>query len=114
MKYLLEGFGCTVLASEQNDFGQPLDENSYNSCIEMVKRADHFVLLIGVPAANLGGLLFFLQSNLEGGHLGGLASVTSTAVYRPPFLAYGTISAVPWFRVNCGLAYRSNWCQVQT
>jgi hypothetical protein len=47
IKFFLEEQGCSVLASEFNDFGQPLDVHSYNACISQIEAADYFVLLIG-------------------------------------------------------------------
>lgn len=47
MKFFLEKQGCKVLASEYNDFQQPLDLHSYQACLENIKKADYFVLLIG-------------------------------------------------------------------
>lgn len=52
IKYYLEQHGCTVLASEFNDFGQPLEEHSYDACLKQIQTADYFVLLIG---SRLGG-----------------------------------------------------------
>jgi hypothetical protein len=47
IKYTLEQRGCLVLASEFNDFRKPLDRHSYEACLESIKQADYFVLLIG-------------------------------------------------------------------
>lgn len=47
IKYYLEQHGCVVLASEFNDFGQPLAEHSYDACLKQIQTADYFVLLIG-------------------------------------------------------------------
>lgn len=47
IKYYLEQQGCVVLASEFNDFGQPLAEHSYDACLKQIRAADYFVLLIG-------------------------------------------------------------------
>src|SRR4051812_44893193 len=47
IKFYLEEQGCTVLASEFNDFGQPLDVHSYEACLAQIATADYFVLLVG-------------------------------------------------------------------
>jgi len=47
LKYFLEEHGCTVLASEYNDFLKPLDKHSYEACLQAIEHADYFVLLIG-------------------------------------------------------------------
>lgn len=47
LKFYLEEQGCKVLASEFNDFEKPLDKHSYEACIESIRSADYFVLLIG-------------------------------------------------------------------
>ena len=47
IKYYLEQQGYPVLASEYNDFPKPLDVHSYEACIEALKSADYFILLIG-------------------------------------------------------------------
>ncbi|MGD0142023.1 MAG: DUF4062 domain-containing protein [Rhizomicrobium sp.] len=47
IKYTLEQRGCLVLASEFNDFRKPLDRHSYEACLESIKQADYFILLIG-------------------------------------------------------------------
>ncbi len=52
LKYMLEEQGCSVLASEYNDFPKPLDTNSYDACIRTLQNADYFVLFIG---ARVGG-----------------------------------------------------------
>jgi hypothetical protein len=52
IKFYLEEQGCAVLASEFNDFGQPLDVHSYDACLAQIESADYFVLLIG---ARIGG-----------------------------------------------------------
>jgi len=52
IKYFLEQQGCTVLASEYNDFPKPLDTHSYEACLKALRGADYFVLLIG---ARVGG-----------------------------------------------------------
>ncbi len=41
-----------MLASEFNDFGQPLDVHSYDACLAQIASADYFVLLIG---SRIGG-----------------------------------------------------------
>jgi len=58
IKFYLEEQGCTVLASEYNDFGQSLDLHSYDACLDQIKAADYFILLIG---ARIGG--WFDQAN---------------------------------------------------
>lgn len=52
LKYFLEQQGCSVLASEYNDFPKTLEEHSYDACIKALQKADYFVLLIG---ARVGG-----------------------------------------------------------
>ena len=47
IKYYLQQQGCRVLASECNDFAKPLDQHSYDACLQTVRQADFFVLLIG-------------------------------------------------------------------
>jgi uncharacterized protein (DUF302 family) len=47
LKFYLEEQGCTVLASEYNDFLKPLDKHSYEACLQAIERADYYVLLIG-------------------------------------------------------------------
>lgn len=47
LKFYLEEQGCKVLASEFNDFEKPLDKHSYEACLEAIRSADYFVLLIG-------------------------------------------------------------------
>jgi hypothetical protein len=47
VKYYLEQQGCSVFASEFNDFPKPLDSHSYDACIAALKKADYFVLFIG-------------------------------------------------------------------
>lgn len=47
LKFYLEEQGCKVLASEYNDFEKPLDAHSYEACLEAIRSADYFVLLIG-------------------------------------------------------------------
>jgi hypothetical protein len=47
LKFYLERQGCTVLASEFNDFAKPLDIHSYDACLKTICAADYFILLIG-------------------------------------------------------------------
>lgn len=47
IKFHLESRGCSVLASEFNDFRKPLDRHSYEACLESIEQADYFVLLVG-------------------------------------------------------------------
>ena len=47
IKFFLEELGYLVLASEFNDFPKSLDEHSYTACLETLKKADYFILLIG-------------------------------------------------------------------
>lgn len=47
LKFYLEEQGFTVLASEYNDFKKPLNKHSYQACLEAVRSADYFILLIG-------------------------------------------------------------------
>jgi hypothetical protein len=47
LKFYLEEQGCKVLASEFNDFKKPLDQHSYQACLDAIHAADYFVLLIG-------------------------------------------------------------------
>ncbi len=47
LKYVLEELGYTVLLSEFNDFQKPVDKNSYDGCLDALKQADYFLLLIG-------------------------------------------------------------------
>jgi len=47
IKYHLESQGCEVLASEFNDFKKSLDKHSYQECLDSIKKADYFILLIG-------------------------------------------------------------------
>ena len=53
LKYHLEMQGCSVLASEFNDFQKPLDEHSYDACLKSIERSDYFILLIG---SRVGGM----------------------------------------------------------
>lgn len=47
IKHFLEQQGCSVLASEFNDFRKPLDKHSYQACLDAISQADYFILLIG-------------------------------------------------------------------
>lgn len=47
LKFYLEEQGFTVLASEFSDFKKPLNTHSYEACLEAVRSADYFILLIG-------------------------------------------------------------------
>src|SRR5688572_20499247 len=47
LKYYLEEQGCTVLASEYNDFKKPVDKTITDACIEALKKAQYYILLIG-------------------------------------------------------------------
>jgi len=47
LKFYLEAQGFKVLASEFNDFQKPLDRHSYEACLDAIRAADYFVLLIG-------------------------------------------------------------------
>jgi len=47
IKFYLEEQGCKVMASEFNDFEKPLDKHSYEACLDAVRSADFFILLIG-------------------------------------------------------------------
>lgn len=47
LKYFLEQQGCTVLASEYNDFPKPLDTHTYDACLKALEAADYFILFIG-------------------------------------------------------------------
>jgi hypothetical protein len=47
LKFYLEEQGCKVLASEFNDFKKPLDQHSYQACLDAIHAADYFILLIG-------------------------------------------------------------------
>lgn len=47
VKYFLEQQGCTVLASEFNDFSKPIEPHSYEACFNAIQKADYFVLFIG-------------------------------------------------------------------
>ena len=53
LKYYLELQGCSVLASEFNDFQKPLDEHSYDACLKSIEQSDYFILLIG---SRVGGM----------------------------------------------------------
>jgi hypothetical protein len=52
LKYWLSELEYEVMLSEQNDFPKALDDNSYESCLNAIRKADFFVLLIG---ARVGG-----------------------------------------------------------
>jgi hypothetical protein len=54
LKDHLERRGCRVLASEFNDFTKPLDQHSYQACLDTIEQADLFVLLIG---SRVGGFV---------------------------------------------------------
>ena len=47
LKYYLEELGYEVLLSEYNDFKSLNKENSFQSCLDAIKKCDYFVLLIG-------------------------------------------------------------------
>ncbi len=47
IKFFLEEQGCKVLASECNDFKKSFDKHSYQACLDSIKQADYFVLLVG-------------------------------------------------------------------
>jgi hypothetical protein len=47
LKFYLEEQGFKILASEFNDFQKPLDRHSYDACLDAIRGADYFVLLIG-------------------------------------------------------------------
>jgi len=47
LKYYLEEQGCTVLASEFNDFVKPIDSHSYEACLASIQNCDYFILFIG-------------------------------------------------------------------
>jgi hypothetical protein len=47
LKYWLGELGYEVLLSEYSDFPKAPDENSYESCLNAIKSADYFLLLIG-------------------------------------------------------------------
>ncbi|RYG08667.1 MAG: DUF4062 domain-containing protein, partial [Burkholderiales bacterium] len=53
LKDYLEQRGCTVFASEHNDFEKPLDVHSYEACLRTLEQCDLFVLFIG---SRVGGL----------------------------------------------------------
>jgi hypothetical protein len=52
LKFYLESYGYTVLASEFNDFEKPLSLHSYDACLQSIDTADYFILLIG---SRIGG-----------------------------------------------------------
>jgi hypothetical protein len=54
LKDYLELRGCTVYASDYNDFAKELEPHSYNACLKAIEQADLFVLLIG---SRVGGLI---------------------------------------------------------
>lgn len=47
LKFSLEERGCTVFASEFNDFRVALDKHSYDACLSNVEQSDYFILLVG-------------------------------------------------------------------
>uniref|UniRef100_UPI003076EDBD DUF4062 domain-containing protein n=1 Tax=Porcipelethomonas sp. TaxID=2981675 RepID=UPI003076EDBD len=47
MKYWLDEMGFTTQLSEYNDFIKDTTQNSYDACIDAVRKCDYFVLLIG-------------------------------------------------------------------
>lgn len=53
LKDYLELRGCTVFASEHNDFEKRLDIHSYEACLKTIEKCDLFVLFIG---SRVGGL----------------------------------------------------------
>ncbi len=53
LKHHFELQGCSVLASEYNDFQKPLDEHSYDACLKSIEQSDYFILLIG---SRVGGM----------------------------------------------------------
>lgn len=52
LKYWLEQLGYEVRLSEFNDFTKPLDENSYNACLQAISDSDYYILFIG---SRIGG-----------------------------------------------------------
>ena len=50
LKYYLEELGYIVNMSEFNDFQREPDANSYEACLQTVRQADYFILLIGSRA----------------------------------------------------------------
>lgn len=54
LKDYLELRGCTVYASDYNDFAKDLESHSYDACLKAIEQADLFVLLIG---SRVGGLV---------------------------------------------------------
>jgi hypothetical protein len=52
LKHWLAERGFDAMLSEFNDFPKQLDDNSYESCINAISKADYFILLIG---ARVGG-----------------------------------------------------------
>ncbi len=47
LKDYLEQRGCTVYASDFNDFAKSLDHHSYDECLSTIEQCDLFVLFIG-------------------------------------------------------------------
>lgn len=47
IKYFLEQRGCSVLASEFNDFRKSLDLDNFQACLQSIENCDYYVLLIG-------------------------------------------------------------------
>jgi hypothetical protein len=47
LRYWLTELGYDVFLSEFNDFPKELDDNSYESCLKVIKNVDYFILLIG-------------------------------------------------------------------
>lgn len=47
MKYYLDTMGYETQLSEYNDFEKDTSVNSYDACLEAVKKCDYYVLLIG-------------------------------------------------------------------
>lgn len=54
LKDYLELRGCTVYASDYNDFAKELEPHSYEACLHAIEQADLFVLFIG---SRIGGLV---------------------------------------------------------
>lgn len=54
LKDYLELRGCTVYASDYNDFAKDLEPHSYDACLKAIEGADIFVLFIG---SRVGGLV---------------------------------------------------------
>jgi Domain of unknown function (DUF4062) len=53
LKDYLEQRGCTVFASDFNDFAKVLDRHSYDDCLATIEQCDLFVLFIG---SRVGGI----------------------------------------------------------